>query len=388
MSGTSDIIIIGGGAIGSSIAYNLLHDGYRGDITVYEKDKLQEFASTGRSAGGIRQLFTTKVNIEIGRYGVETYRTFAEDMAVDGEKAAIDFEQNGYLFLAKNENLEALYKQMELQNALGVPSRFLTKADILDVIPEVNTDDLQGALYCDEDGYLDPYSVMQGYARKAKQLGAAYRYKEVSQILGDYGNITGVELVDGEIHEAPIVINCAGPWAADMSKKIGLPLPIVPLRRQIIQFDTQVHLDKKLPLTVDPSGVYFRHEGDAVITGYGEDVEPGIRFDWSRDFFTEQLWPTLAGRINNFEQVKVLRGWAGIYSHNTIDQNAIIGEHPELPGYYVAAGFSGHGMQQAPAVGKGLSELIRLGRYDTLDLNPLRVERFKENDLVLEGAIV
>lgn len=388
MNQKSDIIIVGGGAIGSSVAYNLLQDGYTGHVTVYEKDKIQEFSSTGRSAGGIRQLFTTKVNIEIGRYGVETYRTFADDMAADGEEAAIDFEQNGYLFLAKNENMDDLKKQMELQNSLGVPSRFLTKAEILEVIPEVNTGDLQGALYCGEDGYLDPYSVMQGYARKAKQLGADYRYAEVSRIIEEDGKVSGVELADGMIHEAPIVINCAGPWAAEMSGEIGLPLPIIPLKRQIIQFDTQVHLEKKLPLTVDPTGVYFRHEGDAVITGYGEDVEPGIRFDWSRDFFTEQLWPTLAERVANFEQAKVLRGWAGIYSHNTIDQNAIIGNHPELPGYYVAAGFSGHGMQQAPAVGKGLSELIRLGRYETLDLSPLRVERFEENDLVLEGAIV
>lgn len=384
----SDIVIIGGGVIGSSIAYNLLHDGYTGDITVFEKDKVQEFSSTGRSAGGIRQLFTTPINVKIGRYSVKKYRNFSGDMEVDGEKAEINFEQNGYLFLSKDENIENLKQQMEMQNSLGVPSQFLSGHELSEIIPELNTADLQGGLYCAEDGYLDPYSVMQGYARKAKQLGADYRYEEVSGILKEKGNVKGVELADGEIHEAPIVLNCAGPWAAEMSEKLGLPLPIVPLRRQIIQFNTEEPLRKKLPLTIDPTGIYFRHEGNTVITGFGEDVEPGIRFDWSRDFFIEQLWPTLAGRISNFEKAKIVRGWAGIYSYNTIDQNAIIGAHPELSGYYIAAGFSGHGMQQAPAVGKGLSELIRLGRYETLDLSPLRLERFKENDLVLEEAIV
>src|SRR5690606_11171542 len=126
-----------------------------------------------------------------------------------------------------------------------------------------------------------------------------------------------------------------------------------------------------LPLTVDPTGVYFRHEGSSLITGFSEKVKPGINFNWSRDFFLEQLWPVLAERIPNFERAKIVRGWAGIYSHNTVDQNAIVGEHPKVKGYYLACGFSGHGMQQAPAVGKGLSELIRTGEYETLDLAPL-----------------
>ncbi|CDQ39844.1 MULTISPECIES: NAD(P)/FAD-dependent oxidoreductase [Virgibacillus] len=384
----SDIIIVGSGVIGSSIAYNLLNDGYTGEIVVFEKDSLNEFSSTSRSAGGIRQLFTTTINIQISRYSLQKYKTFPTDMAIRGEKAEIDFKQRGYLFLAKAENTETLQRQCALQRHFGVPSDFLSPYELKTLIPELTISDLIGGLYCSEDGYLDPYSVMQGYIKKAKQLGASYVYKEVDSILKENHRVTGVRLATGDIYKAPIVINCAGPWAAALSAKLDLPLPIIPLKRQIIQFDTAEPLSNELPLTVDPTGVYFRHEGKQIITGYSEKVEPGIDFSWKRSFFLDQLWPILAERMSHFEQAKIISGWAGMYSFNSMDQNAIIGEHPQLKGYFTACGFSGHGMQQAPAIGKGISELIRLGQYETLDLRPLRFERFKEKDLVIEGAVV
>jgi glycine/D-amino acid oxidase-like deaminating enzyme len=309
-------------------------------------------------------------------------------MAIGNEKAEIDFKQPGYLFLAKNENIDQLKKQMELQQSYGVPSELLAKEELHSIIPELHIEDLQGGLYCGEDGYLDPYSVMQGYARKAKELGANYVYEEVDTISTGGGKVTGIQLKNGQTYEAVTVINCAGPWAPALSEKTGLPIPVVPIKRQIIQFDVAEPLKNQLPLTVDPTGVYFRHEGTSIITGFGEKVKPGIDFRWHRSFFEEQLWPVLAERVPNFERAKITAGWAGMYSHNTKDQNAIIGGHPKMDGYYMAVGFSGHGMQQAPAVGKGLSELIRKGRYETIDLWPLRYERFSENELVIEGAIV
>lgn len=384
----TDIIIIGGGVIGSSVAYNLLEDGFSGEITVFEKDKTYTYASTPRSAGGIRQLFTTAINIQISRYSLQKYKTFPDDMAINDEKAEIDFKQRGYLFLATEENFAYLKQQHKLQQQLGVPSELCTKDELQSIIPELNISDLQGGLYCSEDGYLDPYSVMQGYIRKARQLGANYKYEEVDSILTEKGKVTGVQLKNKEIYTAPIVINCAGPWAPMLSEKLGCPIPVVPLKRQVIQFDIAKPLENDLPLTVDPSGVYFRHEGQSIISGFSEDVKPGIEFSWKREFFYEQLWPVLGERVRNFAEAKIVRGWAGIYSYNTIDQNAIIGEHPDVPGYYMACGFSGHGMQQAPAVGKGLSELIRKGKYETIDLTPLRFERFAEKDLIVEGAVV
>ncbi|MFG6117348.1 NAD(P)/FAD-dependent oxidoreductase [Halobacillus sp. MO56] len=388
MAKHTDIIIAGGGVMGSSIACHLLQDGFTGEVTVFEKDRLYEFSSTPRSAGGIRQLFTTDINIQISRYSLKKYLSFPEDMAIDGEHAEIDFKQRGYLFLGYQETHKQLEHQMKKQQQYGVPSQLLSPEELKDIIPELTTDDLAGGLYCAEDGYLDPYSVMQGYIKKAKQLGASYVYEGIDQILTDRNGVTGVQLENGEIYYAPRVINCAGPWAPVLSEKLNLPLPIVPLKRQVIQFDIANPLTKDLPLTIDPTGVYFRHEGKEIISGFSEKVKPGYDFRWTRAFFEEQLWPVLAQRIKNFERAKITGGWAGLYSHNTSDQNAIIGRHPGLAGYYLACGFSGHGMQQAPAVGKCLAELLMTGSYQTLDLRPLRFERFEEKDLVVEGAIV
>ncbi|HLR22558.1 MAG TPA: FAD-binding oxidoreductase [Pseudogracilibacillus sp.] len=388
MSKQADVIIVGGGVIGSSIAYNLLNDGFDGDIVLFEKDKTYEYASTPRSAGGIRQLFTTGINVEMGKYAVEKYSTFKEDMAIDDELAEIDFQQNGYFFLVnKDENMKQLEEQAALQRQFNVGSEVIERDKLSDIIPEINTHDLAGGIYSGKDGYLDPYSVMQGYMKKAKQLGATYIYEEVKEITKDGRNVSGV-ITEKDVYKAPIVINCAGPWAPTLSETLNLPIPVIPLKRQIIQFNIAEPLEKRLPLTVDPSGVYFRHEGNSIICGYAEDVKPQIEFSWSRDFFMEFLWPILANRVSNFEKAKIQSGWAGIYSHNTEDQNAIIGEHPDLSGYHLAVGFSGHGMQQAPAVGRGFSEYIRNGKYETIDFRLLGFDRFKKEELVVEEAIV
>lgn len=384
---TADIIIIGGGVMGSSTAYHLRKQGFDGKIVVFEKDPMYQYASTPRSAGGIRQLFTTAINIQISRFSLQIYKEFPIEMAIDGEPLEIDFKQKGYLFLATKEMLPSFEKQLQLQQQLGVPSQLLPSENLHDIIPELYTRDLAAGLYCAEDGYLDPYSVMQGYRKNAQKLGVQYVSREVDAILHERKRIVGVHLVDGEKYRAPIVINCAGAWGALLSKKMDIPLPVVPLKRQIFQFDTAVPLKKPLPLTVDPTGIYFRHEGNKVLSGFSDDTKPGIDFTWKRSHF-EQLWPVLAHRIPNFERIKLETGWAGLYDFNTIDQNAIIGEHPVMKGYLMALGFSGHGMQQAPAVGLGIAELICAGAYQTIDLTPLRFQRFVENDLIREEAIV
>lgn len=381
------IIIVGGGVMGSSTAYHLRKCGYEGQIIVFEKDPAYEYASTPRSAGGIRQLFTTAINITLSRYSLQQYKQFSQTMKINGDPAEIDFKQRGYLFLATDDMLSAMEKQQKLQNELGVPSRFLEPAELLAIIPELNPTDLAGGLFCPEDGYLDPYSVMQAYKYEARKKDVEYVSEEVDIILHDRGQVTGVRTKSGRVKEAKVVMNCAGAWGAELSEKMGLPLPIVALKRQIFLFDPAVPLKNPLPLTVDPTGVYFRHEGDRIITGFSDHVKPGYDFNWKRSYF-EELWPILAHRITNFERLKLESGWAGLYDYNLKDQNAIIGSHPEMRGYYMALGFSGHGMQQAPGVGLGLAELICKGAYETIDLTPLRFERFAENDLVLEHAIV
>lgn len=384
----ADIVIVGGGVMGSSTAYSLRKIGFDGRIIVFEKDPIYEYSSTSRSAGGIRQLYTTAINIQVSRYSLQFYKKFPETMKIDDEPFEIDFRQKGYLFLGTEKMIPSLKKQQSLQHQFKVPSQLLSAEELLNVIPELNIEDLAGGLYCHEDGYLDPYSVMQGYRKNAQKIGVEYVSEEVETILTNQDRVTGVRLVNGQEYHSPIVINCAGAWGVYLSEKMGIPLPIHPLKRQIFQFDTAVPLKKDLPLTVDPTGVYFRHEGNKILSGFSEKVKPGIDFTVTRSLFYDELWPVLAHRVQNFEIAKITSAWAGLYSFNTADHNAIIGNHPTMQGYYMALGFSGHGMQQAPAVGQGLAELIHLGKYENLDLDPLRFERFAENDLVLEDAIV
>lgn len=384
----ADIIIVGGGVMGSSTAYSLRKIGFNGRIIVFEKDPIYEFSSTPRSAGGIRQLYTTAINIQISRYSLQFYQKFPSTMQIDGEPFEINFRQRGYLFLGLEQMMPALEKQKSLQNLYHVPSELLTTTDLLNIIPELNIKDLAGGLYCHEDGYLDPYSVMQGFKKNAQKMEVEYILEEVDTILTSQDKVTGVRLANGTEYHSPIVINCAGAWGVYLSEKIGIPLPIHPLKRQIFQFDTATPLKKELPLTVDPTGVYFRHEGNKILSGYSENVKPGIDFTVTRSLFYDEIWPVLANRVKNFDTAKITSSWAGLYSFNTVDHNAIIGHHPTMKGYYMALGFSGHGMQQAPAVGQGLAELIHLGKYENIDLSPLRFERFAENDRILEDAIV
>ncbi len=187
----------------------------------------------------------------------------------------------------------------------------MTAKDLLHIIPELNIEDLAGGLYCHEDGYLDPYSVMQGFKKNAQKLGVEYISQEVDTILTSQNHVTGVRLVNGEEYSSKIVINCAGAWGVYLSEKIGIPLPVHPLKRQIFQFDTAVPLIKDLPLTVDPTGVYFRHEGNKILSGLSEDVQPGIDFTVQRSLFYDEMWPVLAHRVKNFERAKITSAWAG-----------------------------------------------------------------------------
>lgn len=419
MQKSCDLIIIGGGVIGSSIAFNLLKDGYTGKIVVFEQDPAYEYASTPRSAGGIRQIFSSEVNIKMSQYGLEVYKNFEADMAIDGEQTPINFKQRGYLFLLNTKQLTNMKSQITLQKKLGVQLKVLSPSETKTLIPELTTSDLAGAVFSPEDGYMDPYSVMQAYVKQAKQLGAEYIYKKVSAILKDEkGNIKGVQVDNNERIEdapsydkpykvtpshhdsqvsfessdkcyfAPIVVNACGAWSGDLSATVGAELPVSPLRRQIFFLDLATPFQNWLPLVVDTSGAYFRHEGKKVIAGFSNDVPYEYEFRWEKAFFEKEVWPLLANRCSNFDRLKLERGWAGLYDYNRIDQNAIIGRYSDIPGYYVASGFSGHGLQHAPAAGKALSELIRLGQYKTVDVSSLSPERFKLGHLLLEDAIV
>ena len=390
MSSIYDVLIIGGGVMGSSIAYNLMNDEFDGTVAVFEKDPTYEFSSTTLSAGGIRRQFSTDVNIRISQYGIQFYEKFDETMAIDGERAYAEFKQQGYLFLGDDKNWPLIKKHHEFQTGLGVDVELLSPEETLKIIPHLNTEGLVGAAFSPRDGYLDPHGTLQGYAKKAQSLGVNYVHDEVTRILKDGNRVTGLVTQRGDSYSGPVVVNTAGPWAAEVGRMAGVELPVDPVRRMVFVFQPSEIFDYDLPLVIDVTGLYFRHEtGRIIMTGKSIMEEPpGFNFTVDKSFFTKEMWPILADRVPVFDRLKLIRGWAGLYAINRLDSNALLGKYPDIEGFYMAIGFSGHGFQQAPAVGKGLSELIRLGRYETIDLGPLDYERVVTGKLVIEEEVV
>jgi len=390
MSSHYDALIIGGGIMGSSIAYNLMNDGFDGTVAIFEMDPTYAFSSTSLSVGGIRRQFSTEVNIRISQYGLQFYEGFDETMAVNGEKAHAEFKQRGYLFLANNRNWSLIKEHHGFQIKMGVDVELLSPQEVLKIIPHLNCSDLVGASYSPTDGYLDPYGTLQGYARKARRLGVTYIDEEVTEILRDGDRVRGVVTQKGNSFMGAIVVNAAGPWAAKVGRMAGVQLPVDPVRRMVYVFQPAEIFTYDLPLVIDVTGLYFRHEtGRIIMTGKSIADEPaGFNFEVDKSFFTVQMWPILAERVPVFDRLKLIRGWAGLYAINQKDSNALLGKHPDREGFYLAIGFSGHGFQQAPAVGKGLSELIRLDRYETIDLSPLNYERLLTGKLVIEEEVV
>jgi glycine/D-amino acid oxidase-like deaminating enzyme len=386
----ADVVIIGGAVMGSSIAYNLLNDGFDGKILILEKDPTYEHSSTALSVGGIRYQFGTKVNIDIARYSVPFYEKFDELMEVEGERPHADFRRRGYLFLGRQEKWPVMKRLHEFQISQGVDVRLLKPQEILDIIPHINLEGVVGATFGPRDGYLDPHGVLSGFVKKARSMGARYLTDEVVEIVVKPDGIGGVKTKKGEGIESPIVVNAAGPFAREVGMMAGIDIPVDPLRRMVYECKPPKEFDYEVPLTINTTGLYFRTEtGGRILTGKSNEDEPiGGNFTWERTLFYDEIWPDLAHRIPLFDRLKLQGGWAGLYAENQLDHNAILGEHPEVKGFYMAVGFSGHGLQQAPAVGKALSEAIRLGRYETVDVSCLGMARLKTGNLVIEEAVI
>ena len=386
-----DIVVIGGGIIGSSISYNLVNDGFDGDILVIEKDLTYEFASSTLSAGGVREQFSLPENIKISQYGIDIFENFDEIMEINGDSAHAEFKQRGYLFLADETNLPTIKKNYKAQKDLGAHVSLLSIDEIKKLIPHINTDDLVSGCFGARDGYLDPYGILQGYVKKGKNLGIDYLSEEVTGIDLKGERVEGVITNKGNHIKCKIIVNTAGPYAAVVGKMAGIDLPVEPVRKMAFVFDPQIKFDYDLPLVVDTDGIlYFRHEtGKTILTGRSiPNEKPGFNFEWDRDYYMDVVWPQVAKRIPTFDTVKLIRGWAGLYAMNKADGNAIIGQLGDVQGFYGAVGFSGHGLQQAPAIGKCMSELIQFGKYQTIDLSRFSFDRFETGNLVFEEEMI
>lgn len=386
-----DIVIIGGGIMGSSIAYNLANDGIDGNILVIEKDRTYEFSTTTLSAGGVREQFSLPENIKISQYGLKIFENFDEIMGIDGEPAHAEFKQNGYLFLAGEENWPSISKNYEIQKGLGAQVSLLSIDELKDLIPHLNNDDLVGGSFGSRAGYLDPYGVLQGFVIKGRHLGVEYLYQEVTGIEVQGGKVEGVITQKGDNIRCGIAVNAAGPCASVIGKMAGVDLPVEPVRKMAFVFEPKVKFDYDLPLVIDTDGLlYFRHEtGKTIMTGKSIPEEPpGVNFEWDRDYYMDVVWPQVAKRVPVFDTAKLIRGWAGLYAMNTADGNAIVGQLGDIGGFYGAVGFSGHGFQQSPAIGKCLSELIQFGEYRTIDLSCFSFDRFEAGRLIFEEEMV
>jgi sarcosine oxidase len=396
MSGTqrADVVIVGGAIVGSAVATFLaLRDDWDGRIVVVERDPTYRTSSTTLSAASIRLQFSTPLNIEISRFGISVIKDLDRWLGVPGEPPPdIDFVEGGYLFLATPAGLPILEANHTTQREHGVNVALLDPGDLRRRFPWMSVDDLGGgSLGLADEGWFDAHALLQAFRRRARSLGVEYLAGEVVAVERDGSSLRGVRLAGGGSLEAPVVINAAGPRASEVAAMVGLELPVRPRKRFVYHFDCRERLGPA-PLTIDPSGVYFRPEGPAWIGGYsprpGEWDPDTLDLEVDRSRFEQVVWPALARRVPAFESLRLLDAWAGHYEVNTLDHNAVIGPHPDVPGFLFANGFSGHGLQQAPAVGRGLAEWIAAGRYQTLDLSPLGYERILRNQPVLELNVV
>ncbi len=386
---TYDVIIIGGGIMGSATAYYLMKMDDSLKVAVVERDPSYARASTTLSMSNVRIQFSLKENIQISQYTFQVLENFEAEMTVEDRRPKIYFHREGNLFLVAQENKEAAEQAFALQKELGCRIEWWSPETIKHRFALYEPGSLVGATFGPDDGHFDAYAALTAYKAKARYLGAQYRDDEVTAIQQTGGKVTGVTLAGGQNLAAGFVVNCAGAWAAQIADTAGVKLPVIPVKRQVFALDTAVKPESPLPLTVLPSGMYFRSEtGGLILLGksLAEDPE-GFNFSWDEKRFMEILWPELAEFVPAFERLRLVRGWAGLYAVNTLDGNAILGEWPEIKGLYLANGFSGHGLQQAPAVGRYLSELI-LTRPVTLDLSIFKPNRILENKPLSEGGLV
>ncbi len=387
-----DVVVVGGAVVGSAVAYFLQYSaGFQGRVLVVEKDLSFQHCATTRSVASIRHQFSTPENVRLSMFGTTFLRQAATLLEVDGVAPDMAFREPGYLFLASPQGQAVLRHNHRVQRAEGADVQLLAPPELAQRFPWLHHEDLAGgSLGLSGEGWLDAHALMQGLRRKAVALGAQVLQDEVVDVQVAQGRVQAVVLASGRRVPCGWLVNAAGTGAPALAARAGIQLPVQSRKRCVFHFSSPAQLPQ-CPLVIDPTGLYFRPEGDGFLCGIAppEAEDPECHdFDVPLHWFEERLWPALAHRVPGFEAARLRSAWAGHYDVNLLDHNAILGPHPALPNFLFANGFSGHGVQQAPAVGRALAEWVVWGGYRTLDCSALGWQRVLENRPLRELNVV
>lgn len=381
-----DVVIVGGAAMGSATAYYLGLLDPSLSVAVVEMDSSYEFSSTLRSEGNLRVQFNLEENIRMSMFTMRLLDSFADDMEIDGWRPDPAPRRQGNLFLIDDAGVGLAQAGLDLQVALGCDVEWLEPNDIAIRWPALRAQGIVGATFGPADGFIDPSAVLHGLRRNAIKLGAHYIEAQVTAIDTDGDRVAGVTLADGSRLSSAAVVNCAGGWSKALAATAGIHIPVEPVMRKVYLVDSQL-VASQLPNVFLPSGVYAIPEGDSSFEmGWSRPSDPvGFDFTFSRAGFEESIWPELVATLPAFDELAVTGGWRGLYAMNTLDNNAILGEWPTLGAYFNASGFSGHGFQHTPAMGRYLAELITDSPI-SLDLSRLGPQRIIDGIPLSENA--
>ncbi|MFT2212589.1 NAD(P)/FAD-dependent oxidoreductase [Rhizobium giardinii] len=389
-----DVVIVGGAVVGSATAFFLAtNPDFRGSILVIERDWSYARSATALSSSSIRHQFSNAINVKVSQFGTEFIREFNRHVAVDDDTPEIGFHENGYLFLAGDDRgQEVLERNHATQKSCGAEVTLLDTDALGRRFRWLNLEGLTLGSYGERgEGWFDSSALMQGFRKKARSLGVEYIEEEVVSVGRDGDRVVSVTTRSGQTIGCGQLVNTAGTRGTLVARMAGLDIPVEPRRRCLFVVDCRTPLEGKVGLTIDPTGVFFRPEGKFYLMGtypkHDPEVDPDD-FDVMHDEFEAEIWPILAQRVPAFEAIKVVNSWAGHYDYCTLDHNVILGPHTDVKNFLFANGFSGHGLQQSPAMGRGLSELITYGAFRTLDLSPFGYERVVANRPFLESAVI
>ncbi|TCT08065.1 NAD(P)/FAD-dependent oxidoreductase [Aquabacter spiritensis] len=387
-----DVVIVGGAVMGASVAYHLAADpAFSGRVLVLEQDPSYRFCASALSAGSIRQQYSSAINVAISRAGIAFLRDIGTLLEVEGERPEIGLTEGGYLFLASPAQVPAMRRSNALQRGLGADIALLTPDALAARFPWLDTDGIAlGSLGLSGEGWFDGFSLMQAFRRKARALGVRFVQAQAVGFARDGERIAAVHTAAGARIGCGAVVIAAGTGAPALARAVGIDLPVHCRKRMVFTF-TCADPVPDCPLLIEPSGVYVRPEGRGFLCGFSPppEADPDCTdFEIDPTLFEDRIWPVLAARIPAFERIRPGRAWAGHYDLNIFDANAILGPAPQAPNLLLCSGFSGHGLQQAPAVGRGLAELLVHGRYRTLDLSPLGYTRLAQARPLTETQVV